>query len=174
MGKISNILRKNISLKRSSLKLKQSDLAELINLSTTQISRIETGASNPSNDTVEKIASALGVSVEELYKDPNEQKTETRKTVGDMTLEELKEAMASLSANNHALEQASIKNKKTMSADEIKQEEKASGDSLRRTLADIILEGKYFSDRDLDFVVRMLDQSYKIDIRGMVGRRKVS
>ena len=50
--------------------ISQKALAEKVGVSATSLSRIVTGEQKPSLDTLDKIASALGVSVAELFEAP--------------------------------------------------------------------------------------------------------
>ena len=50
----------------------QKVLSEMVGVSTTSLSRIITSEQKPSLDTLEKIASALGVEVSELFAAPKE------------------------------------------------------------------------------------------------------
>lgn len=55
-----------VRLWRSHLQLKQSELEERAGLAHNAVSRIETGAVSPRFETVEGLARAMGISVEEL------------------------------------------------------------------------------------------------------------
>jgi len=67
------VLRKNFGNKvRTLRKMKgfsQEDFADACGFARTYMSRIETGGSNVSLDAIEKIANALKISVEDLFKD---------------------------------------------------------------------------------------------------------
>jgi len=56
----------------SSKGVSQKDLGQKIGVSPTSLSRISTGEQKPSIDTLEKIATALGVEVSELFAAPAE------------------------------------------------------------------------------------------------------
>ena len=62
----------NIRKLRAGLNWTQSELAERANLSLRGIQAIETQGRAPRAETLSQIAEALGVSVGELYRDPNE------------------------------------------------------------------------------------------------------
>lgn len=52
---------------RKSLNMSQQELAEKAHLDLTSVNEIENGARNPMLKTIRKIASALGVSIKELF-----------------------------------------------------------------------------------------------------------
>ena len=56
--------RKWMQVYRKQLELKQSELAEIVGVSTRMIEYIESGQRNPSNSLAEKIANTLGFDVE--------------------------------------------------------------------------------------------------------------
>ena len=64
---IRRILADNIRLIRTKKRYSQEAVAELANIGQNQISGIENELSNPNLDTIVKIASALGVSVANLF-----------------------------------------------------------------------------------------------------------
>lgn len=87
--------------------ISQKELGEKIGLSATSLSRISSGEQNPSFDTLEKISSALGVEVWQLF---------TRSTSSDefialvkngkeyhcaLTLKELEEIVKRIKENGH-------------------------------------------------------------------------
>ena len=67
MESIKKFLGQRIKEIRKSKSLTQPALAELVNVDSKYISRIETGNSYPSLDTLEGIAKALSVDVKELF-----------------------------------------------------------------------------------------------------------
>lgn len=71
------ILSKNVIFFRKKLGLTQSQLAEKSDLSIKMIQKIEYKSVNPSSETIDRIAQALGVTASDLYKDPSEQKINT-------------------------------------------------------------------------------------------------
>ncbi|MCI9214632.1 MAG: helix-turn-helix transcriptional regulator [Oscillospiraceae bacterium] len=62
-------LGQNISFYRRRREISQETLAEIVNLHNVHMSRIETGTSAPSLDTVFAIADALGVEPYKLFQD---------------------------------------------------------------------------------------------------------
>lgn len=56
----------NIKKLRKSMDISSSDLANAVGITRSQISKIETGSSNPSIDVLKKIASTLNCTVSEL------------------------------------------------------------------------------------------------------------
>jgi transcriptional regulator with XRE-family HTH domain len=64
---MENLLGKRIKEIRQSRNLKQPALSNIVDVDPQYISRIETGKSSPSLDTLEKIAKALDVEVKELF-----------------------------------------------------------------------------------------------------------
>lgn len=67
MESVKTLLGQRIKEIRKSKDLTQPALAELVNVDSKYISRIETGNSYPSLDTLESIASALNVEVKDLF-----------------------------------------------------------------------------------------------------------
>ena len=67
MTKENNFLGKRIQELRKSKNLTQADLAALINVVPKYISRLETGTSNPSIETVANIAEKLECEIAELF-----------------------------------------------------------------------------------------------------------
>lgn len=67
MSSVKEFLGQRIKEIRKSKGLTQPALAELVNVDSKYISRIETGSSYPSLDTLENIAIALDVDVKELF-----------------------------------------------------------------------------------------------------------
>ena len=65
---IRRILADNIRLLRTKKRFSQEAVAELANIGQNQISQIENGHSNPSLDTIIRIANALDTSVYQLFK----------------------------------------------------------------------------------------------------------
>jgi transcriptional regulator with XRE-family HTH domain len=57
---------------RESKNISARQLAEKVQLDPSQISKIETGKSNPSLDSLERICDALGISLSELFADLSE------------------------------------------------------------------------------------------------------
>jgi transcriptional regulator with XRE-family HTH domain len=70
LGKKDTLIRKvvanNIKTLRMSLNLNQEELAKMAGLERTNISRLEKGAANPTIETLEKLAKALGSTVNQL------------------------------------------------------------------------------------------------------------
>lgn len=62
------VLGRNIKQYRTRLGMTQADLAEKSNVYRSHLAGIETGSANPSVKTLEKLAIALEVTVEELFK----------------------------------------------------------------------------------------------------------
>jgi transcriptional regulator with XRE-family HTH domain len=63
------ILGQNIKLYRTRLGLTQADLAERSGVYRSHLAGIETGSANPSVKTLEKLATALAVRVEALFRE---------------------------------------------------------------------------------------------------------
>jgi transcriptional regulator with XRE-family HTH domain len=63
------ILAQNIKFYRSRLRLTQAELAKLSGVYRSHLAGIETGRANPSVKTLEKLASALEVRVEDLFRE---------------------------------------------------------------------------------------------------------
>ncbi len=75
-------LGKRIQELRKTRRLTQSNLAELINVETVTISRIENGNRFPQKENLEKIASALNVEIKELFDfEHHKTKTELKKEI---------------------------------------------------------------------------------------------
>ncbi|MBI4690752.1 MAG: helix-turn-helix transcriptional regulator [Nitrospirae bacterium] len=71
---------------RKSLKLTQSQFAELVNLSEDSIGKIERGVTIPTIDTLDKIANGLKIPIEELISSPKEKSSEKiSKAITDLT-----------------------------------------------------------------------------------------
>lgn len=102
MEKTKNLLSDNVRRLRNNLGMTQSELAEKANLSLIGIQGIEYGKSGGRGSTLSKIAKALGVTVEDLYRDPNEQVKQKPQTVADLTPEGLMQILEKISAKNHA------------------------------------------------------------------------
>ena len=67
-NKISVKIGLKIVLERTKRRLSQEKLAEMSDLSKTALGAIERGTSSPSIDTLDRIASALGIELSELVK----------------------------------------------------------------------------------------------------------
>lgn len=65
---VKNILGRRIKQRRKILGITQLELAEKIDVDAKYISRIETGTSNPSLNTVEKIADVMKIETASLFK----------------------------------------------------------------------------------------------------------
>jgi len=61
-------LGKRIKYLRKSKNITQERLAEIINMDITSLSKIETGRNYPQPDTIEKLAGALGIDINDLFK----------------------------------------------------------------------------------------------------------
>jgi len=68
MNKISEQLGKNMKRIRAKKKMSQGDIARALEVDRGYISNIENGKKNPTIATIQKLASALGVSADELFK----------------------------------------------------------------------------------------------------------
>lgn len=68
---MSKVLGNNIALIRKELKITQQDLADLIGMERTSLSQIETGAYNPSADTMKKISDVLGRPLGDIFFNPD-------------------------------------------------------------------------------------------------------
>jgi transcriptional regulator with XRE-family HTH domain len=64
----SKKLGENMRRIREEKKMSQGDICRALNLDRAHVSNIENGKQNPTLDTIEKIAQALGVSVDKLLK----------------------------------------------------------------------------------------------------------
>ncbi len=67
MAELKKLLGRKIQELRKNKKIKQDELAEKINIATRNLSNIETGRCFPSPDNIEKIASALGCKIKDLF-----------------------------------------------------------------------------------------------------------
>lgn len=67
MNSLKKLLGQRIKEVRKSRGLTQPALAEMVNVDAKYISRIETGSSSPSLDTLENISIALDIEVKELF-----------------------------------------------------------------------------------------------------------
>lgn len=67
MSEIKKLLGRRIQEIRKSKKIKQEELAELINIAPRNMSNIETGRCFPSPENIEKIANVLGVKIKDLF-----------------------------------------------------------------------------------------------------------
>lgn len=67
MSDLKTKLGKRIQEIRKSQNITQEKLAELVNMDITSLSKIETGRNYPQPETIEKISSALGVDVSNLF-----------------------------------------------------------------------------------------------------------
>lgn len=68
MQAISTKLGKNLKKIRTAKKMSQGDISRALEVHRAYISGIENGKRNPTLATIEKLANALGVSVDELLK----------------------------------------------------------------------------------------------------------
>ena len=68
MRAISKKLGKNLKKIRTAKKMSQGDISRALGVHRAYISGIENGKRNPTLATIEKLANALGVSVDELLK----------------------------------------------------------------------------------------------------------
>ena len=78
-GKIRLVLADNIKKARKEKSMTQEQLSELADISNTYIANIECGKSWVSDSTLEKISTALGVSVHELFIPEEEIESESKK-----------------------------------------------------------------------------------------------
>ena len=62
----------NVAILRKRAKLTQKQLAEACGISTPRISEFESGLANPTVETLERIASELGVTVSRLFQKPRQ------------------------------------------------------------------------------------------------------
>ncbi|ULO08907.1 helix-turn-helix transcriptional regulator [Paenibacillus sp. 19GGS1-52] len=75
---MSKVLGNNIATIRKELKITQQDLADSIGMERTSLSQIETGAYNPSADTMKKISDALMRPLGDIFFNPDVLKFETK------------------------------------------------------------------------------------------------
>ena len=76
---LSRRIGRNIAILRKRRGLTQEKLAEKTGLSQNFIARLETGSKNPSIDTIEAIANAIGCDIEEIVrKDPDNTNIRTK------------------------------------------------------------------------------------------------
>ncbi|MEK4106916.1 helix-turn-helix transcriptional regulator [Paenibacillus sp. FSL R10-2791] len=68
---MSKVLGNNIASIRKELGMTQQDLADQIEMERTSLSQIETGAYNPSADTMKKISDALRRPLGDIFFNPN-------------------------------------------------------------------------------------------------------
>ena len=73
MTGLKTFLGRRIKEIRKAKDIKQEELAEKINIATRNLSNIETGRCFPSPDNIEKIASALGCKIKDLFDFEHEQ-----------------------------------------------------------------------------------------------------
>lgn len=78
-GKIRLVLADNIKKARKEKSMTQEQLSELADISNTYIANIECGKSWVSDSTLEKISTALGISVHELFIPEEEIESESKK-----------------------------------------------------------------------------------------------
>lgn len=85
------LIGKNVAKFRTNMKLSQRELARRTGISGQMISKIEHNLTQPSLETLKKIAAALNVSLEELISTPN---IKPYKSLSDYTTRELLEELA--------------------------------------------------------------------------------
>ncbi|MEK5162019.1 helix-turn-helix transcriptional regulator [Paenibacillus sp. FSL R5-0527] len=74
---MSTVLGNHIARIRKELNMTQQELAALIEMERTSLSQIETGAYNPSADTMKKISDALGRPLGDIFFNPDVLKFKT-------------------------------------------------------------------------------------------------
>lgn len=67
MSTLKELVGKRIKIVRKSCNLTQEKLAELIDIGTRQVSRLECGGNFPSHQTFEKLSRVLGVETREFF-----------------------------------------------------------------------------------------------------------
>lgn len=85
MAKLEDIVKKRLRTIRENLKLNQSQFADKLGISQAAISQFEDGKRVPSIDTLDKIAKALGISVQSLLSDELATENEKAKLLQDLT-----------------------------------------------------------------------------------------
>jgi transcriptional regulator with XRE-family HTH domain len=88
MGRLGEILAKNLKENRRKCGLTQAGLAEKVNVSTHHIAMIELSRHYPTLDLVERIANALDIAIYELFVEPdspNEELERLRQAIRDDT-----------------------------------------------------------------------------------------
>ncbi|WP_172964020.1 helix-turn-helix transcriptional regulator [Paenibacillus sp. Cedars] len=84
---MSKVLGNNIARIRKELKMTQQELADLIGIERTSLSQIETGAYNPSADTMKKISDTLARPLGDIFFNPDVLKFKTLETQSTETSE---------------------------------------------------------------------------------------
>lgn len=103
MSEIKSLLGQRIKKLRISNNLTQEQLAEIVDIGTTSISKIETGHTHPTPESLEKLAKAFNVELYQLYqfnhhKEPINLKAELHSIIDNAEDADLKIAYKVLSA----------------------------------------------------------------------------
>ncbi len=110
MKKPEDSLRKNIKTMRERMGLTQQEVADLAEISFRGFQQIEYGQRAPTAKSISGIARALQVTIEDLYRDPNEPIVPEQMTVASMSPEALKSLIDSaVKANIEAKKEPSVK-----------------------------------------------------------------
>ncbi len=67
MSELKKLLGRRVQELRKARKIKQEELAEMINIAPRNMSNIETGRCFPSPENIEKIANLLGIKIKDLF-----------------------------------------------------------------------------------------------------------
>lgn len=78
---MSRVLGNNIARLRKELGVTQQELADMIDMERTSLSQIETGAYNPSAETMKKISDALRRPLGDIFFNPDVLKFKTKKSL---------------------------------------------------------------------------------------------
>lgn len=84
MANLEDVVKKRLKDIRENLKLNQSQFADKVGISQAAISQFEDGKRVPSIDTLDKIARALGMSVQSLLTEHDVQDDERQKLMQDI------------------------------------------------------------------------------------------
>lgn len=84
MAKLEDVVKKRLKDIRENLKLNQSQFADKVGISQAAISQFEDGKRVPSIETLDKIATTLGMSVQSLFTDENVKDDERQKLMQDI------------------------------------------------------------------------------------------
>jgi transcriptional regulator with XRE-family HTH domain len=175
MDNSKTFLSDNIKMIRNKLGLTQDGLAEKSGLALRTIQDIEYKKSNGRAGTINKIAHALGVQVEILYKDPHaKQEKNPIKRIGDMTPEELAKELAIISEKNNKSHEQAKKYKEGYSRflEEKKESQKLSRSEMQKLISGTI-NSKLLDDEQLRSVIGLIEslsgQSLRLSRRSKVS-----
>lgn len=84
MPNLEDVVKKRLKTIRENLKLNQSQFADKLNISQAAISQFEDGKRVPSIETLDKIATTLGMSIQSLLSEENTTDSEKAQLVEDL------------------------------------------------------------------------------------------